>query len=193
MAGTPRTKRPCTIPMVASRWWSSITKARRPRSTQRHHLRNRQGLVFTAVCRTLCYHPGQSSKKPGGVMTTALRPLSTGELLDRTFSLYRSHFGLFLAIFALPHLVVLAFQCGGLAFESPTPQLSNILITMVWTIGAAFLSLASTAASQAATVIAVSEVHLGRPAGIAQSFSRVKGEILPVIGLSLVIGMAAGA
>jgi hypothetical protein len=48
-------------------------------------------------------------------MTTALRPLSTGELLDRTFSLYRSHFGLFVGLFALPHLVVLAFQCVGRA------------------------------------------------------------------------------
>lgn len=41
-------------------------------------------------------------------MTTGLRPLTTGELLDRTFSLYRAHFGLFIGIFALPHLVVLA-------------------------------------------------------------------------------------
>jgi hypothetical protein len=37
-------------------------------------------------------------------MTTQLRPLSTGELLDRTFSLYRSHFVVFLGIVALPHL-----------------------------------------------------------------------------------------
>jgi len=43
-------------------------------------------------------------------MATALRPLSTGELLDRTFSLYRNHFVLFVGIFALPHLCVLAFQ-----------------------------------------------------------------------------------
>ena len=59
-------------------------------------------------------------------MTTALRPLSTGELLDRTFSLYRSHFGLFLGIFALPHLVVLAFQCLGVAIKSPAATSSRI-------------------------------------------------------------------
>jgi hypothetical protein len=41
-------------------------------------------------------------------MTGALRPLSTGDLLDRTFSLYRSHFAVFLGIVALPHLCVLA-------------------------------------------------------------------------------------
>jgi hypothetical protein len=126
-------------------------------------------------------------------MTTALRPLSTGELLDRTFSLYRSHFGLFLGLFALPHLFVLAYQCIGLTFQSPNPQLPNILLNAVWSMGAGFLSLAASAASQAATVIAVSQVHLDRPAGVADSFSRVKGQILPVIGLSLLVGLAAGA
>jgi len=126
-------------------------------------------------------------------MTTALRPLSTGELLDRTFFLYRTHFGLFLGLFALPHLFVLAYQCIGLTFQSPNPQLPNILLNAVWSMGAGFLSLAASAASQAATVIAVSEVHLDRPAGVADSFSRVKGQILPVIGLSLLVGLAAGA
>ena len=64
-------------------------------------------------------------------MTTALRPLTTGELLDRTFSLYRSHFGLFVGIFALPYMVVLAFQFAGLAFEPSTPRIGNILLTFV--------------------------------------------------------------
>jgi hypothetical protein len=31
-------------------------------------------------------------------MSTALRPLSTGEVLDRTFVLYRKHFFLFTGI-----------------------------------------------------------------------------------------------
>jgi hypothetical protein len=126
-------------------------------------------------------------------MTTALRPLSTGELLDRTFALYRSHFGLFLGIFALPHLIVLAYQCVGLTFQSPTPQLPNLLLTFAWTVGAGFLSLAVSAASQAATVVAVSQVHLDQPASVMDSFSKVKNQILPVIGLSLLVGLAAGA
>jgi hypothetical protein len=80
-----------------------------------------------------------------------------------------------------------------LTFQSPNPQLPNILLNAVWSMGAGFLSLAASAASQAATVIAVSQVHLDRPAGVADSFSRVKGQILPVIGLSLLVGLAAGA
>jgi len=126
-------------------------------------------------------------------MTTVLRPLSTGELLDRTFSLYRSHFGLFIGIFALPHLVVLAYQCVGVTFQSPHPQLANVLLASVWSVGAGLISLAVSAASQAATVVAVSHVYLDRPASVMDSFSKVKGEILGVVGLSLLIGIAAGA
>ena len=126
-------------------------------------------------------------------MTTALRPLSTGELLDRTFSLYRSHFGLFVGIFSLPYLVVLAYRCVGLVFQSPTPQLPNILMNFVWTMGALFLILIVTAASQAATVVAVSNLHLDRSASVMDSFATVKSQILGVIGLSLLVGLAGGA
>jgi hypothetical protein len=126
-------------------------------------------------------------------MTTGLRPLTTGELLDRTFSLYRGYFGLFVGIFALPHLVVLAYQCLGLKFQSPKPDLANLLLTSLWAFGSAFVSLAVSATSQAATVVAVSQVHLDRPASVMESFSKVKGHIFGVVGLSLLIGIAAGA
>jgi uncharacterized membrane protein len=122
-------------------------------------------------------------------MTTALRPLSTGELLDRTFSLYRSHFVLFLGIFALPHLAVLAFQCVGFVFKSPTPQLTNVLLTSLWSLVAGVFSIMVSAASQAATVVAVSQVHLDRPASVADSFLMVKEQIWGVVGLSLLIGL----
>jgi hypothetical protein len=125
-------------------------------------------------------------------MTTALRPLSTGELLDRTFSLYRSHFGLFVGIFALPHLAVLAYQCVQVAFQSPSTQLSNILLNLVWTMGALGLTVILSAASQAATVVAVSHVHLDRPASIGDSFSKVKNQIPGVIGLSILVGLGVG-
>src|ERR1700691_4627115 len=42
--------------------------------------------------------------------TLDLRPLSLGELLDRTFTLYRGHFLLFLGISAIPHVFVLLIQ-----------------------------------------------------------------------------------
>jgi hypothetical protein len=128
-------------------------------------------------------------------MATVLRPLSTGELLDRTFSLYRSHFGLFLGIFALPHLCVLGFQCLGLAFQATpvgTFDISRVLMVVLWGLATIFLSLVATATSQAATVVAVSQVHLDRPAGVMESFSRVKNQIAGVIGLSLSVGFLVG-
>jgi hypothetical protein len=125
-------------------------------------------------------------------MATVLRPLTTGELLDRTFSLYRSHFVLFLGIFALPHLGVLAFQCLAIAFQAPGPDLSRVFTTLAWTWGALLLTLVAAAASQAATVVAVSQVYLDRPAGVTDSFSKVKGQIAGVIGLSLRVGILVG-
>jgi hypothetical protein len=120
-------------------------------------------------------------------MTTALRPLSTGELLDRTFSLYRSHFGLFVGLFAIPQLLVLAFQLVQVAVVNPLTQLSNVFSPILWGLGSWFLMLTMASLSEAATAVAVSQVHLGRPAGIAESFSRVKGHFLGLIVITVIV------
>ena len=125
-------------------------------------------------------------------MATALRPLTTGELLDRTFSLYRGHFALFLGIYALPHLAVLALQCLAFAFQSPENQLRTLLVTLVFSLMAGLLSVIVSAASQAATVVAVSNLHLDRPASVADSFSKVKHQIGGVIWLSMKAGFLVG-
>jgi hypothetical protein len=125
------------------------------------------------------------------IMTIGLRPLSTGELLDRTFSLYRGHFAVFLGIVSLPHLCVLAPQCLSLAFRSHGASMSGASGLFVWGVGASLLTIAVSAASHAATVIAVSQVHLGRPAGVMDSFSKVKSRIAAVIGLSFSVGILA--
>jgi uncharacterized membrane protein len=125
-------------------------------------------------------------------MATALRPLSTGELLDRTFSLYRNHFVLFVGIFALPHLCVLAFQCFTFALQAPVNNARNVLATSVFGLITLVLTTVVAAAAQAATVVAVSQVHLDRPASVMDSFSRVKHQIVGVIGLSLKVGFFVG-
>jgi hypothetical protein len=139
--------------------------------------------------------PGKFLSLRRRLVATVLRPLTTGELLDRTFSLYRMHFVLFLAIFALPHLLVLAFQCMTLEFQTPaggTFELSRVLTGVFLSLAAAILSIVASATSQAATVIAVSQVHLDRPAGVMDSFSRVKHQIAGVIGVSLSVGFLVG-
>src|SRR5215472_16054866 len=126
-------------------------------------------------------------------MTTALRPLSTGELLDRTFSLYRSHFGLFVGIFALPHLAVLAVQFLQVINQRSYGRMPNVVATMLWLVAITFVNLIMAAASQAAAVIAVSELYLDRPASVMDSFVRVKGHLLGVFWISVIVLLGVGA
>jgi hypothetical protein len=121
-------------------------------------------------------------------MLTVLRPLSTSELLDRTFHLYRNNFLVFVGIAAIPQLFVLALQLGGAA----------MLFAGSWggfAVGAVIAGLASYIAvqiSQAATVMAVSHLHLDRPTTIGASYSAAKGSMGRVIGISLAVGIAVG-
>jgi len=95
-------------------------------------------------------------------MPTELRPLSLGELLDRSFFLYRKNFLLFVGIIALPHLILLAFQLTGVALQT-TSTLLGSMGGIFWFLATMVVTLGITAASQGATVIAVSEAHLERP------------------------------
>lgn len=124
-------------------------------------------------------------------MTTALRPLTTGELLDRTFSLYRSHFALFVGIIALPHLLVLGLRLVSVGFVFAGGA-SAVLGAVLWIPVFLVAYLIAAAASQAATIVAVSQVHLERPTSVMDSYARVKGRILPVIGIMIGVGIAVG-
>jgi len=62
-------------------------------------------------------------------MTTPLRPMSTGEILDRTFNLYRNNFVLFAGIAVVPPALMLMVQLplpeDRVALHvSPTPSLT---------------------------------------------------------------------
>jgi uncharacterized membrane protein len=126
-------------------------------------------------------------------MSTDLRPLSLGELLDRTFFLYRKNFALFAGIVALPLLVLLAFQLSGVAFQR-NQTVGFAIASALWSLATVVVQLGAYAAFQGATVIAVSHVHLGRPASIAESFAGIKGRILylALIMLGYGLGIAVG-
>jgi hypothetical protein len=126
-------------------------------------------------------------------MASDLRPLSLGELLDRSFFLYRKNFLLFAGIVALPHLVLLAFQFLGVGLQT-TRVLTGPLASISWTLAVLIVSLGVGAASQGATVIAVSHVHLGHPTSITDSFAGIKGRILylALIMIGYWIGIGVG-
>jgi len=124
-------------------------------------------------------------------MASDLRPLSLGELLDRTFFLYRKHFLLFVGIVALPNLVLLAFQLAGVALQ-PAKGTGFAIASLLWGLATLVVLLGVTAASQGATVIAVSHVHLERPITIAGSFAPIKGRILYLALIMIGYGLGIG-
>jgi hypothetical protein len=134
-------------------------------------------------------------------MASDLRPLTLGELLDRTFFLYRKNFVLFFGIMALPHLLLLAFQLAGVGLQS-TRILIGPIMNLPWTLAMYVVLLGVTAVSQGATVIAVSHVHLGQSVTITESFAGIKGRILYIalvmfgywffIGIGLILLIVPG-
>lgn len=123
----------------------------------------------------------------GDLMVTVLRPLSTSELLDRTFHLYRNNFLVFIGITAIPQLVVFALQLGSVAMV-----LERQAMVGLTAIVAGLASYVAIEISHAATIMAVSNLHLDRPAGIGTSYSLAKSSMLRVIGISIGVGIATG-
>jgi hypothetical protein len=119
-------------------------------------------------------------------MPTQLRPLSTSELLDRAFFLYRNNFVVFAGIAALAQLPVLALRLGNsalIAGRHPLPRLLAALIVLM-------ASFVAVAVSHAGTVIAVSDVHLGRKASIRSAYAAARRSLLRVIWISFAVTVA---
>jgi hypothetical protein len=122
--------------------------------------------------------------------TNTLRPLSLGELLDRTFFLYRKHFLLFVSIIAIPQLVLLALQFVGIALNPRGVGFSTA--SVVWTFVTLLVSIPVVAVSHGATVIAVSKVHLGDETTVVEALSGIKGRIVSLSLIMLGIGVGVG-
>ena len=116
-------------------------------------------------------------------MVTVLRPLSTSELLDRTFHLYRNHFLLFVGITAIPQLLVLALQLGSAAMLASGVFLAaGVTTAAILLVNAIALEI-----SHAGTVVAVSDLHLDHPASIGAAYKTARASLLRVIGVSFVL------
>jgi hypothetical protein len=128
-------------------------------------------------------------------MVTVLRPLSTSELLDRTFHLYRNNFVVFAGIAALPQLAVLALQLAfsGLLFAGALTSVGGLVA--VGGLAAMLIGIASFVAievAHAATVMAVSHLHLERPTSIGLAYASAKSSMGRVIGISLAVAIGVG-
>ena len=107
-----------------------------------------------------------------------LRPLSTGEVLDRTFQLYRLRFALFAGLAMLPAGVSVLTQSVRLWYSAHQsvqvhagPDLVKVqMITGGLLLVSSVISLLLYGITQAATTWAVSAVYLGDPATIRMAY-----------------------
>jgi hypothetical protein len=132
--------------------------------------------------------------------TVELRPMSLGEVLDQTFTLYRENFLLFAGITALPYLLLLGFNFlillwgRGTATGSPHSALSGGVIGgfIAGAFGALFIYLILIGVAHAATVSAVGDLYLGRAASVRSSYEQAKGSFGSVIVVMILSFLAVG-
>lgn len=126
-----------------------------------------------------------------------LRPMTLGQVLDTTFSLYKRNFWLFVGITSIPFLAVLILQVGAAALQlsRPSPQPASPALASGAIVGGIVFLLAYfllAGAAQAATIFAVSDLYLGRAATVRGSFRKVGGKAFRVILVLLLVGLTVG-
>lgn len=134
-----------------------------------------------------------------------LRPMTLGEVLDRTFNLYKNNFWLFAGIIALPLLVNLIFTIGFTIWNSSTqvmtrsrfgqPTINPLYLGHIF-IGVfvgAVLAITLIELGHAATIFAVSDLYLGREVSVRKAFSNLRGRMLRLFGVVLLSFLIIGA
>jgi len=132
-----------------------------------------------------------------------LRPLSLGEILDRTFALYRRNFVLFLGIAALPQLLILALNLVQLMMtplpSTPAQQAAGQLpagpsggllaFGVIGVLVGIVVYIIAYLFAQGGTVYAVSDLYLGRPTSIGTSLGRMRGQLGSLFGVTVLNGL----
>lgn len=122
-----------------------------------------------------------------------LRPMTLGELLDRTFSVYKSRFGLFVGIMAVPQLFILALSVwssslGPMGLGTHSVGASILFAAVTLLLGVA--TLVTYVLTYAATVFGLSEVYLDRPTSVGQAYARVGRKFGRILLLLIMVGLA---
>jgi hypothetical protein len=130
-------------------------------------------------------------------MPEPLRPMSTGELLDRSVALYRKHFWLFVGIATVGPAAAVLFQLltvgsgvfptAGRKAVSPFAG-HGVPLVVGWTIWFAGLAIAN-----AGTVRAVAAVHLDHEISIVGAYRALRGRVWRIVGIFFLASLIAGA
>ena len=130
-----------------------------------------------------------------------LRPLSTGEVLDRTFALYRRKFWLFVGIGMVPAAVVALTSMARMIYLASTHRadmiqpgatpdalakvMSNALLLQIYFLPATLLFVVAYGVSHAATVTAVGRVTQGLGITAGEALRETRSRWLRWTGIAL--------
>ncbi len=131
-------------------------------------------------------------------MSAALRPMTIGEILDRTFTQYRQNFKLFVAIGMVPavvwfitsavFLLMTKLQSRSHAgFSRGAVLVSGASVTVGF-----LIYMCGIAVAHGAVSYAVSAIHLGRPVGFSESYRRIKGKFFRILNVVISVGIRIG-
>jgi MFS family permease len=125
-----------------------------------------------------------------------LRPLTTGEILDRTFFLYRSDFWLYVGLASIASGVSVLASFARLTYlhfkAIPVASPGAVFVGSAFTIVGAILYFAVYSVTHAATVSAVSSIYLGEQTSMGRAFDEVKGHWLRYCLIALWQSWSAG-
>lgn len=125
-------------------------------------------------------------------MSINLTPLSTGELLDKTFTLYRNNFVVFAGIAAVANVIPLVLGLFvDLTNGPPDPEAFGTGSALALVIGSIGTLIAS-AIAQGGTVYAVSTIYLGGSTSIADALRKVSGKIGTTVLINIAVGILFG-
>ena len=128
-------------------------------------------------------------------MALNLQPLNAAELLDRTFSLYRKHFPLFVGIVTIPMLVYFLGRIVFVGIQSSSPAdavLTKVFITVTGGLILIVIQLFASLLAQGATTAAVSDVYLEQPSDIGKAYARLRGNLLNILFAMIFMGFVIG-
>jgi hypothetical protein len=134
------------------------------------------------------------------VETIDLRPLSLGELLDRTFSLYKKHFWLFVGIMAIPAVFVIPERVVLMNFQGslfnvtpghPPVMPSPGFMAEVFAGYFVFLIVFGTvyAIATGAATCAVADAYLGQTSTVRGSYAKIRAKFWRLMGVVINIAL----
>ena len=126
-------------------------------------------------------------------MNVELRPLSAGEVLDRTFQFFRARLGMFVGIAT----VGAAIRTAGVTLQTFSLRYLNShgyghTVAVLWSVSSILVNIAISLLAYslvfAAITAAVMALHLGRPTGIFEAYREISARWFRFVRISIAAG-----